>query len=153
MTGEKIFLGKEAEGPDRDTLTLFVGKSDVDLDEVAALIKSYCVSRVYFGAGGVRKPPCNLYAFVCKYINKYKIVVEVDLLSLSKIQDQYKDLFDHRNFSLVLSIEVVTSRAMSSVNAIKLEDGSKLFWYEVRSVHKTYKDNVNYKTDNQIVFD
>lgn len=137
-----LFVGIEAEGPERGVNTLFVGDKEITQERIDAALEKYPdINRVYFGAGNKYGPPKKASSIFPNLLERgFKIVLEVR----SPIHLDFLPIDIINKIHVVLTIPVLfnASKNNLSINSIKMVFNDQLSW---RTLHK--KKYNNYLSD------
>jgi len=149
----QLFIGNEAEGPDKGALTLFIGSKDVGNNEILKILSENPeIKRVYFGANnnqGISDINVELLEHLTK---ESEVVIEINN------PEQYAKIWDNLaymqpdNIKVVLTLPVAFDFDFMGCFDIKLVNEKKeVVWFEMKSKYFTEPDDILYKTDKEVV--
>jgi len=157
MKGMKIFIGQEAEGPDKGTATLFLPSCGRwKIDEVHSILRrEKGIQRIYFGAGGRRGLSKQEAELAARLVDQgHNVVAEFSIDNLEGISSLDILAMIESVLWIPLPSSVVLDNLyerMKRISSIKLEDRrGNLSWHCIRSCSITRADESMYGTDKEV---
>jgi len=149
-----LFIGKEAEGPYQNKLTLFVPGSHQSISEVTAvLVKHLDIECVYFGAGNERGISTSLLTNLLS-LPKYLIVtIECDRTwQVMKIEQNYYEVIKKyfQDLRIVFTVLGETPEAVKRITDIKILGSDRLGWCTIADRYTTFLDDPRYNEDKEV---
>jgi hypothetical protein len=170
MITHEPFIGKEAEGPDIGTETLFIPSGSpkrFGYNEFFEKVISLPISRLYFGAGN----DTGLVEEDVKLIDKllgmptlprffrnwfrcipwYKILIECTVADVKALQQLQQELgiyiTQSPSVEIILVLPIKSSIMIPEVQHIKFVGTKGLVWFRCAASYKTLFDDELYNTD------
>ena len=136
-----LFIGTEAEGPDRGILTLFVGTHFADPKRILEIAEEQKIKRIYFGAGNNRGITRNYLPLIKKIKNDYTVVIEID--SIQEIYTYPESFFPKVKIILTFDFSYA-----SRIKYLKLVDEKVIRFYDRKII--TALNDMLFKNDKEI---
>lgn len=150
MIGKELFIGAEAEGERKGTLTLFIPKGSMkscNFQNVLNKVNKLHVKRFYFGAGdetGITKSELDFINFLRLEVPFAEILIEC---TLEDLKSGLIKVIENR-VDLILTIK--DADLLSSVHYLKFVNNERLYWHIIKSVHVTELNDEEYNNDFKI---
>jgi hypothetical protein len=153
MSEASVFIGKEAEGPNKGLITLFISDPDINFGELVEILghyRNHRIEQLYFGAGNNRKVPNDpqiLNAFI-GWSKRYIITLEIGLLSeIDKIPSYIKKFV--RIVYCVIDLSIDHSDPIY-ITDFKIIGEKRLCWYTLQNYYLTKLSHPYYESDKVI---
>jgi len=162
-----VFVGTEAEGPDRGTKTFFVATRTADPLKLQRYIFTECqdylrwgifpLPRIYFGAGGNYGLPQTYFPLVRILLDQiFPVIVEVN--SARQIKDIPEDIKKLARFKVVLvftkdgpKITKDFCTVLRYVRHFKFVDEDRVFWSpKIYKPYITFLNDMTYDNDRKV---
>lgn len=131
-----LFVGVEAEGPDRGERTLFIPKNTCNRRQFLEKAEEYCITRLYFGAGNDRGINEDMFDLLPHIPTSYTIYLEI---TDNKQLEQLPSIFCARATIIFVCVQKVD---ILQPYIFKIETDTKVEWYELLDTER-YENNLN----------
>jgi hypothetical protein len=163
-----VFVGTEAEGPDRGKKTLFIASRDINPLELQRYIFKEChdhlnspiwypLPRIYFGAGGNYGLSKAYFPLVRSLLDAgFPVIVEVGTAQQIRIIPE--DIKKLARFEIVLVFTKVGPKihkdfctVLPYVRHFKFVDAERVFWSpKMYQSYITFLNDLTYKDDREV---
>lgn len=143
-----MWIGTEAEGPERGQKTIFIELEQVDIPRFKEIL-GWGIHRIYFGAKESFRLPLNIDEVMDAItVNGHNIKPGIKLLYETNSIENIKSL--SKKFRKVCSIILVIRT--TDVDVIKMIDKEKnrLIWFELYNKFTTYLNDPIYSLDKEV---
>lgn len=150
MIGKELFIGTEAEGERKGTLTLFIPKGSMkscNFQNILNIVNKLHVKRFYFGAGdetGITKSELDFINFLRLEVPFAEILVECTL------DDLKSGLIKVIANSVDLILTIKDADLLLPVNYLKFVNNKRLYWHTIDEIHVTELNDEEYNKDFKI---
>lgn len=125
MNYNKLFIGKEVEGPKRGSKTLFIPKNAYNRFSFLDIAKEHKIKRLYFGAGNDYGISEDLFSYLLQIPTNYDLLLEIQ--NFDSLIGIPFDFLVRTKVIFVLKAEY--TKILPSV--FKIENSTHVHWFEL----------------------